>query len=315
MNITPLRPGDIIDVIAPSGGFDPQLITEIEEFILFLGLVPRIPEDLLQPGEDPFAASSFTTRSAQIIAAFYASDSKAVWCAKGGYGAAELIPTLGLLPIPAQPKLLMGFSDITALHLFVGQKWAWPSLHSKLLVQFCSRYHNEELGKSHIAAATTEIKQVLFGEQTILKFTKLTPLNALAKTNQILHSTITGGNLCLLQTSIGTAWQLQAGNKIIFIEDVDERGYKIDRMLLHLRQSQLLAHAVAIIFGDFTRGLEVNGQSLVPQALQRFADAMDIPVLQLTGIGHDHINHPLPLGTKAQLCLGKVPTLECNLWI
>lgn len=130
------------------------------------------------------------------------------------------------------------------------------------------------------------------------------PLNTLAEKSHTLHASVTGGNLCLVQTSLGTNWQVDARKKILFLEEVGERGYRIDRMLEQLQQANVFKGTRAIIFGDFLEGEEPDGSSLVNPVLKRFAQRLDLPVIQIKGIGHGHVNFPLPLGTKATLQLG-----------
>ena len=109
-----------------------------------------------------------------------------------------------------------------------------------------------------------------------------------------LTGKLTGGNLCLLTCSLGTAWQTNPRDKILFLEDIDERGYRVDRMLTHLQQAQAFEGVKAIIFGDFVRGMEANGTSLIPPVLKRFAESTSIPIFSLPGCGHGAENFPLP---------------------
>lgn len=134
---------------------------------------------------------------------------------------------------------------------------------------------------------------------------KAVALNDHARKHRVIDSTIIGGNLCLVQTSIGTTWQIQAQNKIVFLEEVGERGYRTDRMLEHLTQAAIFKDAAAIIFGDFIEDKEPNGSSLTMQVLEKFADSSPLPVIKMNGIGHGNTNIPLPLGTRALLRLGE----------
>lgn len=144
---------------------------------------------------------------------------------------------------------------------------------------------------------------MLFGEQDQIVLDG-SSLNALANQPHRLDACVTGGNLCLVQASIGTSWQLKGAQKIIFLEEVNERGYRVDRMLEHLRQAGIFDNAQAIVFGDFLDGNEPDGSSLVQPVLERFAQQIKIPVIQIAGIGHGYINQPLWLGSSATLQLG-----------
>ena len=161
------------------------------------------------------------------------------------------------------------------------------------------------------AESIAAVKSMLFGETEEISFHGR-PLNKLAEKEQHLQATITGGNLTLVQTSLGTDWQIDARNKIIFLEEIGERGYKLDRMLAQLTQAHIFDTAVAIIFGDCLEGKEPKGSSLVQPVLERFAQDCPLPVLQIAGIGHGPTNFPLPLGTEAHLYLGKINRLLCS---
>ncbi len=142
------------------------------------------------------------------------------------------------------------------------------------------------------------LKNILLGKVKEVSI-ELQPLNDKPINN--IQSRIIGGNLCLIQTSIGTFWQLDTRKKIVFLEEVNERGYKIDRMLEHLRQAGLFEDIHALLLGDFIKGEELSATSLVEPVLQRFAKSCAFPVLRCPGVGHGFRNHPLPLGTSAIL--------------
>ncbi len=301
-----LKPGDIVDIIAPSSSVPtdnlPEYYQRAKDIFAKLGLIARIPTDLITLGQDPFSANSLEYRAKHIIDVFTNSESKAVWAIRGGYGAAKLIPFLEKIETPKHPKLLLGFSDITALHLFLENKWHWSSIHSPVINQLLV---NPKL--------IDELRPILFGEETSLSYNQLVPLNDSAKIPQIINGKITGGNLSIVQTSLATSWQIDAGNKIIFLEEVDEKGYRIDRMLNQLLQAGIFKEAKAVIFGKITPGFEKDGSNLCMIAVENFAKSLNIPALSLSIIGHNSdCNSPLPLGTTCNLTLGNEPVLTCS---
>lgn len=300
-----LKPGDIVDIIAPSSTVPVKNLLEYyqkaKDLLTSIGLIARIPDDLINIEKDPFSANSLEYRVKHIIDAFTNSDSKAVWAIRGGYGAAKLIPFLEELPIPKTPKLLLGFSDITALHLFLENCWNWSSIHSAVI--------NQAITNSKLLE---EIKPILYGEKDSLNYNHLIPLNDLAQGSKTITGKITGGNLCLVQTSLATSWEINAKDKIIFLEDVGERGYQIDRSLNHLLQAGVFNGAKAVVFGEITPGLEPDGRNLCMVAVENFSKSIAIPVLSLPIIGHNsNCNSPLPLGTQCDITLGINPVLTC----
>lgn len=299
-----LKEGDIVDVIAPASGSTEEETEKALSFLRLIGLKPRIPDDF--QGNEPYHSHSDAMRFSHLQQALEATDSKAIWCLRGGYGCARLVPMLETLSRPEHHKWLIGFSDITVLHLYFQQRWQWPTLHAPVLFQ---------LGLQRIAAPTVDkIISLLFAQTHKSSYRTLKVLNDAAKQEQTITDTmITGGNLSLLQTSIGTPWQIDCRDKILFIEEVGEKGYRIDRMLTHLEQSRCLQEAKAIIFGDM-KGVSGEGEDEnIDYAITRFANSISIPVLHVPHIGHGTENDPLPLGVRTLLTLGEKKQLTCYL--
>src|ERR1700722_3798810 len=270
-----LRPGDVVDVVAPGFRCTRQ---QLEGGIAFLersGLVPRVPPHLF--GEDLLCANSDAQRFTQLRKALYARDSRAVWCVRGGYGAIRIIQRLQALKPPSQAKLLIGYSDATTLHQLVNLFWGWPSLHGPLL---------DRLGSADFPEAQrAELHEVLFGGAPRTLFADLVPLNAAARRRHRIVSRLAGGNLTVLQSTLGTALQRRPSG-ILFLEDIGERGYRIDRMLEQLRQAGVLRNLKAIVFGTFLGGAETDGSNPGPAVLERFAQTLQIPMLAGIDAGH-----------------------------
>ncbi len=285
-----LKPGDVVDVIAPAGRVTQEKLTQLIELLMGWGLRVNVAGDIF--GDDLLCANSDEARFEHLRKALWNAESKAVICARGGYGVTRLMPMLFKLPAPPQVKMVLGMSDITALQIFLQQQWGWASLHGSAAV-----WHLTE-------ASLAAVKQVIMGDVKQVVFDAVEPLNQLAKQAVLISSVMTGGNLCLVQTGLGTAWQIDAHDKILLLEETNERGYKVDRMLEHLTQAGVFAQAQAIVLGDFIGGEEPDGSSLIQPVLQRFAENMTIPVVQIKGIGHGKVNYPIPLGVHAKLQLG-----------
>ena len=293
-----LNPGDVVEIIAPASRCSDKNLTELKELLLSWQLKYKIDEDIF--GSDLLCANTDENRFNSLKNALLNLESKAVICARGGYGSTRLITELSKVVPPAFKKVFIGMSDATVLNLFLQQKWKWPVIHGALAP--------DKFSQESIVA----VKSILFGEIDQVEFIGL-PLNTLAEKNSTIDAVITGGNLSILQTSIGTLWQVDGKNKIVFIEEVGERGYRIDRMLEHLRQASIFEGVSAILFGDFIGGAEPNGSSLIKPVLERFAQTCKIPVVEIEGIGHGNINFPIPLGTMAKLTLGNKVRVMCQI--
>lgn len=298
-----LSPGDTVEIIAPASHSPLNKLEDGIKWVESTGLKPHVPNNIVQT--DLFFAAPLEVQLEHLKAALK-SDAKAIWCLRGGYGSMRLIPHLLKMKPPKKPKLFIGFSDITALHLFFSQKWNWPVIHGRTISQM-----NPEHAHTEDRQLLTDI---IFGKEDSYTFKNLIPLNASAKVSKKLTGTITGGNLRILQSSLGTSWELEAKGKILFIEDVSERGYSVDRMLEQLIQAKIIDKGLkALVFGDFTEGLEKDGKDLTIEAMERFAKRVPYPVLKGLPAGHGHaLNFPVPFNTKCELKLGKSPGLTCS---
>lgn len=230
---------------------------------------------------NPFHSDSDAARTANLIDALN-SDAEVIWCIAGGYGSAKIIPELAKLPLPEKEKIFIGFSDITALHLFFSQVWGWNTIHGSMIASYASDKFNPQ--------NIEKILDVVRGKKP--ETTKIDLLNKASESE--ISGKLTGGNLAVIQTSIGTTHEIDAKNKILILEDVNEAGYKVDRILLHLKQAKIFDDVAAVIFGDFNFTDSNSAEELlnIEYALKSFADSVDFPVFKTTGIGHDFNNQP-----------------------
>ena len=294
-----LQPGDVVEVVAPGSRCSAESLRAGLTFLRRLGLKPRVPRSLF--GTDLLCATSDRLRFEHLRRALQAPDSRCLWCVRGGYGAIRLVERLLELPPPPHRKLLIGYSDATTLHYLFNHHWKWPSLHGPLL---------DRLGSGTVAAEEVqELKAVLFGGEPRVQFAGLTPLNSAARSRRVIVSRVFGGNLTILQTTLGTALQRHP-RQILFLEDVGERGYRVDRMLQHFAQAGALTNLKAVVFGAFVGGQEPDGRRLVPQVLQQFARAQPFPVLMGLDAGHGERQRPLFFNTPAELHCGPAPWLS-----
>ena len=290
-----LNAGDVVELIAPASGCSLYQVQQLKATLESWGLVCLLSDDLFGP--DLLCANTDEARFEQLQKAFFNPESKALFCVRGGYGSQRLLPRLLQLPKPPCPKIFVGMSDITALHLFLQQQWHWSTVHASTNVM--------QLTSDSLLALRSFLM-----DKPDFTFGNLMPLNAFATEEHTWIAPVVGGNLTLVQTSIGTPWQIQTSEKIVLLEEINERAYRVDRILNHLLQANLLTNAKALIFGDFIGGEEPDGRSLIEPVLARFAQQSPIPVLQLQGIGHGACNWPITLGAPVRLTLGEKPALS-----
>jgi muramoyltetrapeptide carboxypeptidase len=295
-----LKPGDTIDIVATSSKCHPSVLDNIKQLIESWGVHCHIPEDLF--GDNLLYANSDEKRFAHLKEALFNRSSKAVWCLLGGYGATKLIPFLSQIKSPQYSKIFIGFSDITALHIFFQGQWGWTTIHGP------SGY---QASLNKVAPESVDrLKNLLFNKNYLLSYDQLVPLNQLAKNHSQICTSLIGGNLHLIQASLGTPWQINTTNKIVLLEEVHERAYRIDRALAHLSQAGVFDQAKAILLGDFIDHGEPDGRFLVKELLNEFANQCSLPVLQISNVGHGPANNPLLLGSTAKLSTGSGYSLE-----
>lgn len=276
-----------ISLVASSSLIPSEDVDITKRYFEDLGMKVTVPSNLL--GEDLLCAHNDSVRFSHLKTALTDPAVDIVWLLRGGYGLTRLIPDFLQMKKPTKQKLFIGFSDGTVLHVFFNQIWGWTSLHGPGAIQLSRK----KVGDRTIDATLRIV------EKGIASYTPpiLRSFNKSAREMSSLSGTLIGGNLCLLTCSLGTRWQINPLNKILFLEDVDERGYRIDRMLMHLQQADVFKQIKGIILGDFTRGEELDGTSLIPAVLERFAANIDLPVFHLPGCGHASENFPLPFNT------------------
>ncbi|KTD66652.1 LD-carboxypeptidase [Legionella santicrucis] len=291
-----LSVGDCIEIIAPSSRSTDKQLFELKELLESWGLNCIVQKDIF--AKDLLCANTDEMRLKHLKNALQNSQTKAVICVRGGYGSARLISKLADIHPPESNKIFVGISDVTCLHLYLQQHWGWPTIHGAAAPD---KFSPESLAS---------VKSLLFDDAPVT-FNGLIPLNKHAQKEGCIQSYVTGGNLTIIQSGIGTCWQINSQDKIVLLEEIGERGYRVDRMLEHLKQACIFTNAAAVLLGDFLEGYEPNGTSLIDPVLQRFAESSDIPVLRIRGVGHGPINLPIPLGTKASLQLGENAHLTC----
>ncbi|AFB21180.1 LD-carboxypeptidase [Rickettsia canadensis] len=278
-----------ITVVAPASGADNKTLSDLKNIN---GLNLQIFSKCFTKSKLPFLASSDEVRFNCLQDALFDESDNAVWVLRGGYGSARLIPYLQKLSKPLKEKFFIGYSDITALHIFLSQEWGWHTIHGSNIADLLK----PDKDQSNL----TKIAEILKGKVKQVTIDNLVPLNKIAKSSNLVNGKLTGGNLTMLQTSIGTNWQIKTRGKILFLEDVNVVAFRLDRDLLHLKQAGLLEDVKAIIFGSFDKDSE--GTMLV---LRNFADSLNIPVFKTNRFGHDKINDPIIYNTDSKIIKNK----------
>jgi len=274
-----------INVVAPATGADNKILSNLKNI---KGLDLNIPHKCFGKGELPFLASTDDTRFNCLKDALFDDSSNVIWSLRGGYGSARIISDLQKLPKPDKEKIFIGYSDMTALHLFLSQEWGWKTIHGSNIYDLTK----PEKDPNNF----TKIATIINGKIKQVTINNLLPLNDIAKLNKPISGKLTGGNLTMVQTSIGTNWQIQTTDKILFLEDVNVAAFRLDRSLLQLKQAGLLQNVKAIIFGSFDKDSDA-----VILVLRNFANSLKIPVFKTNRFGHEKINDPIIYNTESKI--------------
>ena len=304
-----LQRGDGVHLVAPASGCSAKTLRKIQTFLLSWGLQPFIPKDLMG-GSDPLCAHTDSKRWLHLKRALQSSRSSVVWCIRGGYGSTRLLPLLSQLSPPKRFKLFVGMSDVTSLHVFFNQVWKWPVLHAPVLESLVG-----EGAVSLSQKGVRELQSLLLGQKKELRYPivpvhrrSLQMFRAQARTSQKekglrLSAPLVGGNLTLLQSGLGTPWQIQPKGCILFIEDVNERAYRLDRIFQQFQQASSFHKVRALVLGDFVGAKEPG--SLLNALFQQWAQKVPFPIFKGLPCGHGALQRPLPLGLKAHLLRSK----------
>jgi muramoyltetrapeptide carboxypeptidase len=284
--VAALRAQDRVAVVAPSGSFDRPSF-EAGLTIIASRYRPVVGEHVFETHR--YLAGDDAMRLSDLQRALDDDSVRAIFTARGGYGLARLLPRLRL----DTRKPIIGFSDVTALHL-AAQSRGFRSLHAPVLTQ---------LGRSAPAVAAR-----LFDA---LEGRALAPLHGLRTVVPgVAEGVLLGGNLSVLTRLIGTQWLPSLRGAVLLLEDVGERPYRLDRMLTHLAQTGLLAEVAAIGLGELTSCEEKDADYSSAQVVDELLRPLGVPVLAGLPVGHGDVNWPLPLGARVRLdATGK--TLEC----
>ncbi|MGL9719044.1 MAG: LD-carboxypeptidase [Wolbachia sp.] len=286
---------DQVDIIAPSSKGKESDLTTIKEYVEALGFYPHVSEKIYS-NDNPFYSNSDEFRANDLISALI-GDSKIIWCIRGGTGASRLIPYLEKLPndkkerIAQNKKVLIGYSDITALHIYLQAKYDWQTLHGTMLEMIVNNSVSE--------SSVEKLEELILNKRDSIRFDNLKIIdNGIKLKNGRLESKIVGGNMTLVENSIGTAWQVNAKGKILFLEDIRVYPYAMERSLDHLKQAHIFDGVQAVIFGNFTNS---GNDNLIEIVKERFAKSVNCPVFIIQGIGHGYTNDPLPLNTHTTI--------------
>jgi muramoyltetrapeptide carboxypeptidase len=290
-----LKPGDTVGIIAPASPPKKEALEKAISFLEGLGLVVKIGSSVHY--KYGYLAGTDEKRVEDIHTMFLDPDVKAIICACGGYGTGRLVSKLDYELIAGNPKIFWGYSDITFLHTAIHQKTGLVTFHGPML--------SSDVGLPDVHELTKQSFGQLFENKSVEFTHKTTPLRTVVEGKA--SGQVIGGNLTLLVSTLGTDYEVDTKEKILFIEDIDEEPYKVDRMLNQLKMAGKFQDAEGIIIGDFKNcGPDKRKESLtLDQLFDEYIKPANKPAMKGFLIGHSSPCLAIPVGS-----VGRINTKE-----
>ena len=279
-----LFPGARVALVAPAGPITDERISIALDRCARFGLVPVLGT-AARSRHAGYLAGSDDERLEDLRWALIAPDIDAVWALRGGYGTMRLLQRLDLGPVVEHPRAYIGFSDNTAVHL---------ALHARGIVSF----HAPHAGGDATPLAENCLRDVLFHARPAGVLPLPSEPQPVTLRSGTAEGPLIGGNLALLAGMCGTPGAMHARGAILFVEDIGEPFYRLDRQWTQLMLAGVLDGVAGIAFGRFT---DCGDTGELRALLERFADEPGVPAVMDLPIGHEPDNWTLPLGVRARL--------------
>ena len=285
----PLQPGDKIAIPSPASAAVPAYFQPAEEMLKAQGWKVRVMPSAM--GKVGSYSGTLNQRLDDMRNALTDPTVRAVLCSRGGYGTMQLLEELDKLPLADDPKWLIGFSDISALHALMRSKGI-ASIHASMIKGLAEASQEEY----HAVSASESLFNLLRGDAMRYEWN-----NHQFNRAGVAEGTLVGGNLTVLSALIGTKFDMFAPDTILFIEDISEPIYKLQRMLWQLRLCGVLPRLKGLILGEFTGAKADANYQGVYNMIAEMVAPYDYPVAYDAPIGHGEVNYPLVCGGEYRL--------------
>ena len=290
-----LKPGDTIALISTARKVSKEELNFAVNLLEDWGLIVSFGKNLFQ--EEHQFAGSVEQRAQDLQEALNDENIKAILFVRGGYGSVQVVDHIDWSRFKKNPKWLIGFSDITVFHSHIHQNFGIPTLHAAMPITFAKN------SKSSL----NNLKKMLFGEGASYQI-EAHPFNR----KGIAKAEIVGGNLSILYSLLASESQMNTDGKILFIEDLDEYLYHIDRMMQALKRSGMLKNLAGLIIG----GMSDMNDNTIPfgrtaeEIIRDLVSEYNYPVAFGFPAGHIDDNNPILLGKTVKFEVAKKNTIE-----
>ncbi len=284
-----LQVGDLIGVVCPAGTIPVERVEKCIETLTSWGYTVKLGKTV--GGKHFTYSGTDAERTADLQEMMDDKNVKAILCARGGYGLSRIIDELDFTKMMAHPKWVIGFSDITVLHAAL-QKKGIMSIHGPMAAAF----NKGSEGEAYIQA----FKQILEGQKT----SYLAPAHPFNKLGSVTAPLI-GGNLCLIAHLIGSQNSMDTQGKILFLEDIGEYHYNLDRMVIQMKNAHLFNNLAGLVIGGFSdmRDEPTDIGAGAFEIIQSHVQEFNYPVCYDFPISHGLPNYPVKEGAVYELAI------------
>ena len=287
----PLFPGARVALFAPASAVPEEKLQPALDLVRGLGMEPVTYPSCYFANRDGYLAATDAQRAKDMMDAFADPTIDGVWCIRGGYGGHRILPLLDAEVIRKNPKWFGGYSDVTALHAFLNQVCGLVTYH-------CTMPSTEPNPNEY---TLSYLKKALFGGLEDIQNPEDQPLSTLVSGKA--EGILCGGNLSLVAASLGTPWEIDTKGKILFLEDIGEKTYRIDGMLTQLRNAGKFADCAGIILGAWTDCPPEYPEKtlLLPEIFQQLIVPAGKPTIADFACGHCATTSALAMGRVCRL--------------
>ena len=293
-----LRPGDTVGLVAPASALTlPAELDRAVHWISGMGLVPKLASHV--GDQHGYLAGTDADRAADLDTMFADAEVRAIFAVRGGWGGARILPLLDWATIRANPKLLIGYSDTTALHMAIAARAGFATLHGPNAASRWDRASWESLWRIAFAGKAPVLGGAAAEDAAGRPARSLVP--------GVARGRLLGGNLTILSTMMGTGWLPDFDGAVLFLEDINEEPYRIDRMLQQLQLAGVLDRLAGVVFGQCTRCSAGDADArtfTLDDVLGAHLAPLGIPVV--TGFNSGHVRNQLclPVNVPVELDAG-----------
>ncbi|MGH7833911.1 MAG: S66 peptidase family protein [Candidatus Binatia bacterium] len=280
-----LKQGGRVGVVAPAGCIDQERLNAGIKALTDFGFGVEVAEGI--EDRKGYLAGDQEKRAEVLTSFFTRDDIEAIFCTRGGFGSIQLIPFLDPETIRLHPKIFAGYSDVSVLLNWLHQSCGFVTFHGPMVAM--------DLARGLAEREEDFLWGTLSGRKTSWRLEGLQTIRPGKGRGELV-----GGCLSMIVTMLGTPYEVETDGKVLFLEDVGERPYRIERMLTHLKMAGKLDRIAGMVFGTFT-DCQGNGDREVDNVIAELFRPLSYPVISGFPAGHGEENLLLPIGAKMEV--------------